>query len=76
MPSGEGVTLFRSNAANVDRGLLEYVRRQMHRATVTCEVIGAAVLFQEEMSTEMTIIEEHLMREEGFEQEEAVRSRW
>ena len=64
------------NVTRVESNILEYVRKQMHRATATCEVIGAAVLFQEEMNTEMTIIEEHLMREEGFEQEEAVRSRW
>lgn len=72
---GESVTL-RRNAARVEPDLLEYVKRQMRRETATCEVIGQAILFQEEMHTEMSIIEEHLLSKGGFEQEEAFWSRW
>jgi len=46
--TGESETL-RSNATSVDRDLLEYVRRQMGREEITGEVIGNAILFEEEM---------------------------
>ena len=72
---GESGTLSR-NAANVEPDVLEYVRKQMHRATANCEVIGQAALFQEEMHREMSIIEEQLMSEAGFGEEEAFGSRW
>ncbi len=72
---GESGTLSR-NAANVEPDILDYVRKQMHRATATCEVIGAAILFQEEMHREMSIIEEQLMNKAGFEEEEGFGVRW
>ena len=65
-----------ANVTRVEHEILEYVRKQMHRATATCEVIGAAILFQEEMFKEMAIIEEQLMSEAGFEEEEAFGSGW
>jgi hypothetical protein len=46
--SGEFETL-RTNAVSVDRDLLEYVRRQMGRKEITGEMIGNAILFEEEM---------------------------
>lgn len=63
------------NVTRVEPDILEYVRKQMHRVTVTCEVIGAAILFEEEMYREMSLIEEQLMRE-GAEQEEAIGVGW
>lgn len=45
--NGEGITHIRFNAVNVDEGVLEYVRKQMHREEVTGEVIGEAIIFQE-----------------------------
>ena len=48
----------------------------MHRATANCEVIGAAILFQNEMHKEMSIIEEQLMSDAGFEEEEGFGVRW
>ena len=65
-----------ANVTRVEHEILEYVRKQMHRATATCEVIGAAILFQNEMHKEMSIIEEQIMSEKGFEEEEAFGSRW
>ena len=62
---GESETL-RTNATNVESGILEYVRRQMHRATATGEVIGQAIVFQEEMDKEMSIIEDEISSEEAF----------
>ena len=66
----------RGNVTRVEHNIIEYVRKQMHKATATCEVVGAAILFQEEMHKEMSIIEEQLMSEAGFEEEEAFGSRW
>ena len=64
-----------ANVTRVEPNILEYVRKQMHRATANCEVIGQATLFQLEMDREMSIIEEQLAREAGFE-EEAFGVRW
>ena len=64
----------RENVTRVEPDILEYVRKQMHRATATGEVIGQAILFQEEMDREMRIIEAELTSEIG--EEEAFRSRW
>jgi len=74
VPFGEG-TILRTNAADVEPDTLEYVRKQMNRGTVTGEVIGQAILFQEEMNREMSIIEEKMASEAGFE-EEAFGVRW
>jgi hypothetical protein len=63
-----------ANVTRVEHEILEYVRKQMHRATATGEVIGQAILFQEEMDREMRIIEAELTSEIG--EEEAFRSRW
>ena len=65
-----------ANVTRVEHEILEYVRKQMHRATATCEVVGAAILFQNEMHKEMSIIEEQLMSDAGFEEEEGFGSRW
>ena len=65
-----------ANVTRVEQDILEYVRKQMHRATATCEVIGQAALFQEEMNKEMSIIDEQLMSEAGFEEEEAFGVKW
>lgn len=54
------------NATRVEPDILEYVRRRMHRATATGEVIGQAILFQEEMDKEMSIIEDETLSEEAF----------
>ena len=70
---GESETL-RSNAANVEPDILEYVRKQMDRGAITGEVIGQAILFQEEMDREMRIIEAELTSKTG--EEEAFGSRW
>lgn len=73
--SDELLTL-RENVTRVEHDISNYVRKQMHRGVVTCEVIGQATLFQEEMHQEMSIIEEQLMSEAGFEEQEAFRVRW
>ena len=70
---GESGTL-RRNAVNVEPDILEYVRKQMNRGAVTGEVIGQAILFQEEMHREMSIIEEELISKTG--EEEAPGVRW
>ena len=70
---GESGTL-RRNAANVQPDILEYVRKQMDRGAITGEVIGQAILFQEEMDREIRIIEAELMSKTG--EEEAFGSRW
>jgi hypothetical protein len=72
--SSEATTTFRPNATRVEPDILEYVRKQMHRGAVTGEVIGQAILFQEEMDREMRIIEAELMSEQS--EEEAFGSRW
>ena len=70
---GKSGTL-RRNAANVEPDILEYVRKQMDRGAITGEVIGQAILFQEEMDREMSIIEAELTSKTG--EEEAFGSRW
>ena len=37
------------NVTEIDRGILEYVRKQMHCRTITQEVRRQAALFQNEM---------------------------
>ena len=77
MENDESVVRDLRNVTRVEPDILEYVRKQMHRATANCEVIGAATLFQEEMFREMSIIEEQLMSENlGFEEEEGFGVRW
>ena len=62
-----------ANVTRVEPDILEYVRKQMHRATVTCEVVGQAILFQEEMDREMRIIEAELTSKTGEEALEEAR---
>ncbi len=69
---GESETL-RRNAADVEPDILEYVRKQMNRGAITGEVIGQAILFQEEMDREIRIIEAELSKTG---EEEAFGSRW
>jgi len=69
-------TTLRQHAIRVEPDILEYVRRQMNRGAVTGEVIGQAILFQEEMHREMLTIEEQMMSEADFEEEEAFGVRW
>ena len=38
------------NVTQIDRGILQYVRRRMHCETVTQEVVRQAVAFEREMS--------------------------
>ena len=71
--NAESMTL-RTNGANVQPDILEYVRKSMSRGAVTGEVIGQAILFQEEMHREMSIIEAELMSKTG--EEEAFGVKW
>ena len=79
MENDESIVQDLRNVTQIEDGILQYVRRQMGCETVTRQVMREAVAFEREMRSmnrEMSIIEEQLMSEAGFEEEEAFGSRW
>jgi len=51
VPTQQPATL-KSKVGRIDRGILVYVAKQMGRVEITGEVIGQALLFQDEMEGE------------------------
>jgi hypothetical protein len=56
------ITQLRAKVGRIDKELVKYVAKQMRRPEITGEVIGNALLFEEEMNAEINKIEAEARR--------------
>jgi hypothetical protein len=61
-PTYQPTTQLRAKVGRIDKELVKYVAKQMRRPEITGEVIGNALLFEEEMNAEINKIEAEARR--------------